>query len=115
MAGRKVWPLGRNPTGYTQRQGKDSTKPKKTETDTEENDEDVEEMPETIGRQTYDTSERNGRYVPIQTNPEDDALQLHTDGEIPGKNNKYIIRRSNRNVNKPNRYGSIQYTGNFWG
>ena len=27
----------------------------------------------------HDTSVRNGQYVPIQTKPEDDALQLHTD------------------------------------
>ena len=90
---------------------------KKTETDTEEeDDEDDEEMPETTERETYDTSERNGQCVPIQTNPEDDALQLHTDGEIPGENkSNNIIRRSNRNIVKPNRYGSIPYTGNFWG
>ena len=25
------------------------------------------------------------------------------------------IRRSSRNINKPNRYGSKPYTGNFWG
>ena len=60
--------------------------------------------------------ERNGSYVPIQTNPEDDALQLHADGEIPGENkSNNIIRRSNRSIVKPNRYGSIPYTGNFWG
>ena len=70
----------------------------------------------TTERETYDTSERNGSYVPIQTNPEDDALQLHTDGEIPGENkSNNIIRRSYRNIVKPNRYGSIPYTGNFWG
>ena len=72
-------------------------------------------MPETTGKQTYDTSERNGLYAAIETNPEDDALQIHTDGEIPGENNKNINRRSNRNVNKPNRYGCIPYTRNFWG
>ena len=90
---------------------------RKTETDTEEeDDEDDEEMPETTERETYDTSKRNGSYVPIRTNPEDDALQLHTDGEIPGENkNDNIIRRSNRNIAKPNRYGSVPYTGNFWG
>ena len=87
---------------------------RKTETDTEE--EDDEEMPETTERETYDTSERNGSYVPLRTNPEDDALQLHTDGEIPGENkSNNIIRRSNRNIVKPSRYGSIPYTGNFWG
>ena len=89
---------------------------RKTETDTEENDEDDEEMPETTERETYDTSERNGSYVPIRTNPEDDALQLHTDGEIPGENkSNNIIRRSNRKIVKPNRYGSIPYTGKFRG
>ena len=71
-------------------------------------------MPETTGRQTYDTSEPNGRYISIQTNLEDEALQLYTDEEIPGENNKNIIRRSDRIVNKLNRYGSIPYLGNFW-
>ena len=44
---------------------------RKTETDTEEedDDDDDEEMPETTGRQTYDTFERNGKYISIQTNP----------------------------------------------
>ena len=67
----------------------------------EDCDDDAEEMPETIGRQTYDTSERNGKYVPIQTNKEDDAIQIHTDGEISSDNTETIIERSNRNVNKP--------------
>ena len=91
---------------------------KKTDTDTEEEeeeDDDDEKIPETTRKQRYDTSERNGRFVLIQTNPEVDALQLYTDGEISGENNKNIFQRSNRNVNKPNRYGSIPYTGNFWG
>ena len=90
---------------------------KTTETDTEEeDDEDDEEMPATTERETYDTSERNGSYVPIRTNPEDDALQLHTDGEIPGGNkSNNISRRSYRNIVKPNTYGSVPYTGNFWG
>ena len=40
---------------------------KKTETDTEEeDDEDDKDMPETTERETYDTSERNGSYVPIR-------------------------------------------------
>ena len=77
---------------------------RKTDTDTEEEDE---EMPEATGRQTYDTFERNGKYIPIQTNPEDDAIQIHTDGEISCQNTETIIRRSNLNVHKPNRYSSI--------
>ena len=83
----------------------------------DEDDDDDEEMPEEIGSRTYDTSERNGRYQPIQTNPEEDAIQIHTDGdENPqGENTDNKIRRSSRNINKPNRYGSVPYTGNFWG
>ena len=89
---------------------------KKTETDTEEeDDEDDEEMPETTERETYDSSQRNGSFVPIRTNPEDDALQLHTDGEIPGENkSNNINRRSNRNIVKPNRtvvYHTPEYSG----
>ena len=48
-------------------------------------------------------------------NPEEDALQLHTDGEISGENLKTNIRRSSRDSKKPNRYGTIRYTGNLWG
>ena len=74
-------------------------------------------MPEEIGTPTpklYDTSERDRRYAPIRTNPEEDALQLHTDGEISGENSKTNIRRSTRDSEKPNRYGTIPYTGKFW-
>ena len=39
-------------------------------------------------------------YTPIRTNPEEDALQIHTDGEIPGENLETNIRRSNRNSKK---------------
>ena len=42
-----------------------------------------------------DTSERDGRYVPIRTNPKEDALQLHTDSETTGEHLKTRIRRSN--------------------
>ena len=78
------------------------------ETEDEEDDDEDEEIPETIGITTYDTS-----IVPIQTNTEEDAIQIHTEGEIPGENFEHNIRRSNRTINKPNRYGSIPYTGNF--
>ena len=94
---------------------------KQTASDTEEEDDydDDEEMPEEIGTPTpkvYDTSERDGRYAPIRTNTEEeDALQLHTDGKISGENMKTKIRRSTRDSKKPNRYGTIPYTGNFWG
>ena len=76
-------------------------------------------MPEETGTPTkvYDTSERKGNYVPIRTSPEEDALQIYTDGETTGENleNQNQTRRSNRNSKKPNRYGSIPYTGNFGG
>ena len=92
--------------------------PEQPESETEdEDDDDDEEMPEESGTPTkvYNTSERNGSYVPIRTSPEEDALQIYTDGEMTGENLENQIRRSNRISKKPNRYGSIPYTGNFWG
>ena len=91
---------------------------KRADSDTEEDDDDEdEEMPEETGTPiVYDTSEKDGRYVPIRTNPEEeDTLQLHTDSEITGEKPKTQIRRTNRESRIPNRYGSITYTGNFWG
>ena len=87
----------------------------KKHTETETEDEDDEEIPEDAGK-TYDTSEKDGRYAPIQTDPENDVIQIHTDGEMPpqGGNSRNKYRRSNRNTNKPNRYGGITYKGNFW-
>ena len=83
-----------------------------TDSQDDDNDEEVEILEET-GR-VYDTSERNGRYEPIRTDPEHDSLQLHTDGEIPqGEISKLNIRRSNRNIIELNRYGSVPYQGNF--
>ena len=75
---------------------------KKSEGETEDEDDidEDEEMPEATGNITYDTSKRNGRYAPIQTNPEEDAIQIHTDGEIPGENLEHDIRRSNRKTKK---------------
>ena len=49
-----------------------------TETEDEDEDEDDEEIPEDAGK-TYDTSEKEGRYAPIQTDPENDVIQIHTD------------------------------------
>ena len=90
---------------------------KTTDTETEDDDdEDDEDVPEEIETpKIYDTSERSGKYIPIRTNQEEDALQIHTDGEIPGENLENKVRRSNRNIKKPNRYGTVPYTGNFWG
>ena len=60
---------------------------KTTDTETEDNDDDDEEVPEEIGTpKPYDTSKRGGKYVAIRTNPKEDALQIHTDGEISDVN-----------------------------
>ena len=73
-------------------------------------------MPEETGNRSYDTSERDGRYKPIRTNPEEDVIQIHTDGEISqGEKIENKARRFNRNITKPNRYGCILLTGIFWG
>ena len=95
----------------------ENRKPTGSDTDEEDaDDDDDEEMPDEIGRpKMYDTSERDGRYAPIQTNPEEEALQLHTDCEISGENLKTNIRRSSLVSKKPNRYGAIPNNGNFWG
>ena len=90
---------------------------KKTDTDTEkdEDDDDDQVMPETTGRPIYDTSERNSRHASVQADMEDDSIHIHSDGEISRDNTETTIRRSNRNVNKLSRYGSIPYTGCFGG
>ena len=57
---------------------------KATDIDTEDDDdnEDDEELPEENGTpKTYDTSERDGRFAPIRTNLEEDALQIYTDSD----------------------------------
>ena len=77
---------------------------KRTETDLEHDDDDdkEEKIPQETGK-VYDTSERDGKYEPIRTDPENDSLEIHTDGEtLQGKNSKLNIKRSNRNKNKPN-------------
>ena len=82
----------------------------------DEDDDDDQEMPVETGNRSYETSEWDGRYDPIRTNPDEDVIQIQTDGEIPqGENIENKTRRSNRKTNKSNRYGCIPYTGNFWG
>ena len=85
-------------------------------TDDDDDDEDDEEMPEETGTPiVYDTSEKDGRYVPIRKNPEEDALQLHTDSKITGEKLKTQIGRTNRESKKPNRHGSIPVYWKFLG
>ena len=83
-----------------------------SETDDDDEDEDDEEMQEETGTPiVYDTSERDGRYAPIRTNPEEDTLQLNTDSKMPGENLETQLRRSNRDSKKPNRYGRLKLLG----
>ena len=73
-------------------------------------------MPEDTGDRIYDTSERDGRYEPIRSSPEEDVIDFRTDGEGPqGKKIENTIRRSSRKINEPSRYGGVPYTGIFWG
>ena len=53
----------------------------RTESDTD-NDDDEKEIPEETSGRSYDASERDGLYEPMRTNPEKDAIEIHTDGEI---------------------------------
>ena len=91
--------------------------PKQAKSETEDDDDDDVEMQEETGTPTkvYDTSERDGSYVPIRISPKDDALQIYNDGEMTSENLDKQIWRSTRSSKKPNRYGSIPYNGNFWG
>ena len=95
--------MGRNTPPHPKR--KIENRPKlQANTEVEDDDDDDEEMPEETGTpKVYDTSERDGRYAPIRTNPEEDAIQLHTDGEISGENLKTNIRRSSQDSKKLNR------------
>ena len=79
------------------------------ESDTEDDDDDdKEEMPKDTGDRVYDTSERDGRSEPIRTSPEEDVIQIHTDGDIPqGEKIENTLRRSSRNINQRSRYGSV--------
>ena len=114
-SGREVRTLGERLSDILNGKLKFVQNRKATDTETEDDDdEDDEDVPEEIGTpKTYDTRWKM-QYIPIRTNPERDALQIHTDGEIPGESLENIVRRSNRNSKKPNRYGTVPYTGNFW-
>ena len=91
---------------------------KKLDSDSESKEGEIED--EDSDFENPDTSERNGRYQPITTSPEDE-LNLHTDGELNTgeiKTENTVteknIRRSNRESKQPNRYGGVAYTRNFW-
>ena len=83
--------------------------------DDDDNDDDDKEMPEETGTlKVYDT-EKDGRYVPIRPKLDEDALQIHMDGEMLGEKLEGQIRGSNRNSEKSNKYGGIPDPGNFGG
>ena len=88
--GRKVRSMGWDTARHPERQTED------------EDDADDEEMPEEAGNRRYDTSEPFARYEPIQTNREEDVIQIHTDGdEIPQDENiENKIRRSSQNTKR---------------
>ena len=53
-----------------------------SESEDDDDDEEDEMMPQEIGAKIYVTSERVGRYAAFRTNPEEDAVQIHTYREI---------------------------------
>ena len=56
---------------------------KKSEQHTDDDDDDDEEkMPEETGDRLSHTSERDSRYKLIQTSPEEEVLQIHTNGKV---------------------------------
>ena len=91
----------------------------RTESDCESEEGEIED--EESDFENHDTSEKDGRYKPITTSPEDELI-LHTDAEIntgeKQSNDKTTenekMRRSNRESKQPNRYGGITYTKNSW-
>ena len=92
---------------------------KKLDSDSESEEGEIED--EDSDFENPDTSERNGRYQPITTSPED-VLNLHTDGQlntgeikIENTVTEKNIRRSNWESKQPNRYGGVAYTRNFLG
>ena len=67
-----------------------------SDTDDDDDDDDNGEIPEeTRTPIIYETSEKDGRHVSKRTNPDEDALQIHTDGEISGE-----ISETQRGENK---------------
>ena len=85
----------------------------KADTDIEDEEGDDEEMPEET--RVHDTSKRDERHLPIRTtNPDEDVIQLLTDGKNPqGENPELKIRRSCRITNRPNISGSKPSAANF--
>ena len=59
------------------------------------NEDDEEMLDETETPKVYDTSERDGRYAPIRSKPEWDALQIQADVEMSGEILDTNIRLSN--------------------
>ena len=57
-----------------------------SESEGDDDNEDDEDLPQETGTpKVYDTYEGDRRYATIRTNPEEDAIQTHADGEISGE------------------------------
>ena len=94
-----------------------SSKWSRTETDSEDENYDGEEkeIPEESAKD-YDPCEREWKCSPIRTDPKNEVIKLHADGEMPqGEKSEINDTRPRRNVDTPNRYRSIKYRGIFWG
>ena len=87
-----------------------------TENYSEEDDDDDDEdnaMSEDIGK-NYDTSEKDGRCIPICADPQEDVIQIHTDEEtLQVENSTITTLRSRRTLHKSCRYGGVPYIKNF--
>ena len=82
IAGWQVRKIGGNAPSFFNLKIEDCPNREKTKPDTEDgNDTDDEwEIPEATGERLYDTFERDECYMPIRTNPENDVIQIYTDG-----------------------------------
>ena len=91
---------------------------KKLNSDSESEEGEIED--EDSDFENPDTSERNGRYQPVTTSPEDE-LNLHTDGELNTGEIKTENTVTEKNIDgqtgKANNRidtGGVTYTRNFW-
>ena len=107
--------MGRDSTGHSQRQIENSPKRKSRNREPEDP-----MMTMTMTkmmtkcRKELRNLRKRREICPIRTDPENDVIQILTDGKIPqGEKVTANIKRSDRNTNRPNTYGSIPHTKNF--
>ena len=91
----KIRPIGLDTARHPERRNQNRQKPEMAGSDTEDEDDDEEEMPEETSDRTHDTSAGHNEMDCmnlLQTNPEDDVIQIHTDGEIPqGEDTEHVL------------------------